>query len=460
MIWAVFFPAVLCSATAYPEGYAGCRLLIIHGSRVLVTENTSRPDAVMNSRLVCLDLDNRQILWEREALGPISRFVDTSNHRYIQIEGPYLTARSMAGGDIVWQTNLYEVTTDQTHTPAVESDAPLLGGARFWKIYNQGIKAPSHVKYFKYRALLPSPRHLLLFRTALQGHDGPPPRQKDCLKVDLSTGKVTGRWCVHLLGFSHQAAVVTDFRRLYKIDGDGIQLLPRGEGTPDEVGSPFSYPRFEEEQSSAKDWFFVYDDNSQQKQVIWLIDTASCRIRAVDITPHPHQHTRLVAVSDQLVRFSSSFRSQKNPITEGLFWMETFDHDGNGIVRVEEPVGPSLRANFLGITSDGLLLILRKDAVEGYGPPHFRRSLLFKLPEEVLGGRLSPNRLNQTVLVSKGSGDPVIAFVVGNFWTGAMNNNKDKQTVMLSFYKLRDGRPIWSLKRKLTYFKIKKKRPW
>ena len=61
---------------------------------------------------------------------------------------------------------------------------------------------------------------------------------------------------------------------------------------------------------------------------------------------------------------------------------------------------------------------------------------------------------------SKGRGDPVIAMVLGDFWTGAMDNNKDKQEVKLLFYNMRDGRSIWSLQRKLTYFKIKKKRPW
>jgi hypothetical protein len=217
---------------------------------------------------------------------------------------------------------------------------------------------------------------------------------------------------------------------------------------------------FDEDRSSAKDWFFVYGDSFGEKRVIWRFDTAGCHVRTLEITPSPHQHTELVAAGDRLVRFSSSFRSQKNPIRGGVFRLETFDPDGIRDVRVEEPAEPSLRANFLGITSDGLLLILRRNAVEGYGPPHFHRALLFELPEEVLGGRQRPNRLNRTMLVSKGRGDPVIAMVLGDFWTGAMNNNRDKQEVKLLFYNMRDGRPVWSLKRRLTYFKIKKNRPW
>jgi hypothetical protein len=434
----------LGAAVAYPGGYADGKIIALRHNQAFLMINTSRPDGKSDKRLLAVDLIKRVIKWETVPLGYISNVIEVNYDRFIDIEGNHLVSRQAQKGEIIWDLDLQSIaTTEADRMPDDPSDHK----------YGRCFPAPIKEDSFDYSIFKSSPGKIFIFRT--ESTSEVRPSNEDWLEIDLGSGKLIRKGCYGLCGFSRKSAVIYDVALprpvIYRINGDAVVLEPQGRSPElDKELSPRPWINF----ISGPEWFLMdLTSGSFEKSLVVFDDGHTLPLLGLD---HPDYYLKYGELKENLLRFTSSKKTDKKP-KQGkyVFKVEIMDVEGQTLAKAEQSFEKKFWAISLGQGENCEIFMLIDNQVNVFSYPELKKIMTFSIPKDDFSAVDYFSRNGK--LISIGYYKYLLGHVKGNVWhcEGCMKSKKEKTTLTFKFINFPDEKGFWSLKQKVTYYRIK-----
>lgn len=227
----------------------------------------------------------------------------------------------------------------------------------------------------------------------------------------------------------------------------------------------------------------VISRNPQNGNIIWKIDLRTISTGSQDVTPNeykPHISYVWKKVYNRCIREPSKAKwfnyTPFIPDVNNVFLFRTARYHYDGLIPFEKDwvqidlrsgdvIGKGCYAlrgfskNMAFITDyrdifslNRDILIKKEKIIEWYSIPGLKLVSKFKLEEND-----DFENLYGEFLFSEGDNDLLVAYLTGRIFQTVMKKRKNKQTVYFKFFDFKTGIKRASLKRKLTYYKKKRK---
>jgi hypothetical protein len=459
LILLLLLSVTLRSAVVYIDGWAAGKIISINNIDAYLLTVTSGKKQDQNI-LIAFNFSDNIIKWETPILGYFNTFVQITNDRLVTIESDTVIARNPQNGNINWKIDLRTISTGSQDVTPNEFKPHFLYARK--KLYNRCIQEPLKAKWFDYTPFMPDANNVFLFRIARYHYDGPIPFEKDWVQIDLRSGDVIGKGCYALKGFSKNMAFITEYRDIYSLNGGNPCKISiqNDEDMHKKLTSPF-YEYYFNENCVSSDWFFLFKGIVEQIKDVGVHQTSvdiiifpqkADAFKKISIISPPDYYSKIVAAGDYLVQIATSQKSWSN-VKQGVSWIEIYNLDGKLIQRKTDDVGESFKAEYLGQTQTGDILLKKGKVIERYSVPGLKLISGFKLEDND-----DFVDLYGEFLFSEGDNGLVVAYLTGRIFDTVMKNRKNKQTVYFKFFNFKTGIKRATLKRKLTYFKKKHER--
>jgi hypothetical protein len=437
----LMIPIIPCldAAVAYSGGYADGAILALTKNQAFLMISTSLPEGKPDRKLVAVDLVGREIQWETSPFGYISNVIELNDERFIDIEGDHLVSREAKNGVVNWDLNLLSIATTQAdRMPDDPSEHK----------YGTCIPDPAKESNFGYRIFTGSPGRIFIFRAANVGSTNQVRSSKeDWLEIDLGPGKLIRKGCYGLCGFSKQTAIVYDLAipnlSIYRIHGDAVVLQPPGRS-----------PGLEKELMqrpwtnflSGPDWFVMcLDWGAYEKAQVVFDDGCTMPLPSL---AHPDYNFKYGELKENVLKYTSGVKN-KTKLKQGqyAFKIEIMDVEGTTLAKAEEPLEKGFFANYLGQGEKCEIFMLVGNRVHVFSYPGLKKVMTFSIP----------NFPQNAKLISSGSYKYLLGYVTGEVWhcEGCMKSKKEKTTLTFKFPTFPDEKSSWSIKYKVTYYRIK-----
>jgi hypothetical protein len=308
----LIFSVNLKTAVVYIDGWAAGKIISIKNNDAYLLTEASGKKKNQNI-LIAFNFSDNIIKWETPVIGNLNTFVQTTNDRLVTIESDTVIARNPQDGNIIWKIDLRAISTGPQDATPNEYKPHI---SYVWKkVYNRCVQEPSKAKWFDYTTFMPDGNNFFLFRIARYHYDGPLPYEKDWVQIDLRSGKVMGKGCYALIGFSKDMAFITEYRDVFKEIS---------------INSPLDY------------------------------------------------FNKIVAAGDYLVQIATGQKSRSKKKQE-VSWIEVYNLEGKIIQKKTDDVGESFKADYLGQTQNGDILIKKGKVIERYSVPGLKLVSKFNL---------------------------------------------------------------------------------
>lgn len=447
-------------SVAFIEGWAEGRILSMYDNYAYISYTAS---GIKHNNLLAVDFLNKKIVWEVKTLGEISLFINVNKNRLVTIENDILIARNTNRGSIIWKKDLRKIPTSKNDaTPNVFK--PHIKWSNK-KSLLKCIKNPKIVKWFDYTPFCPDFNNLILFRVARYRYNDTP-FERDWIQIDMSSGNVIRKGCYVLRGFNDTVALVTDYRDVYLLDKKNLSKIEiEDKEIFKELISPWYRYYFNKNCVSSK-WFYMFKPiyekvksvNSpvRTKVDVIIFTKNENRFKKFTIEFKTDYYSDIVAVNDYLMHFSKS-KIRNWSKKKGMLWAEIYGLKGNKIKVITENNKKYCSTNYLGQIKKNEIFLMKDRFIGKYSIPDFKLISSFAIKDKIEVNSFNIHFQNIKFL-SKCNNYTVIGYVMGNIIQTEMKSKKSKKLITFKFFNFENGNELYKLKRKLTYYKRKRKK--